>query len=157
MFFPRSNVLYSTETFLNIIVTLINKNNNWKWHIHRIDMVLDNSVEGPSSRHQRLRSSVGVSYYFHYPKDFLKLYGRFSMPVDPHTLDQKLSSTNCEMMNRPDLAMSEYCDTVLSNMAFLQTFVEMGCHVERLLERLGRIRLDMEIWNNATPAEEDRK
>ena len=62
----------------------------------------------------------GVGYFHHFPKTFLKPYGRAEpFPTDAVTLSQ-LRLEGCEWLHRPHVATSELYSTISENIPILQ-------------------------------------
>lgn len=66
------------------------------------------------------RSSEGVQYFKHFPKSFLRSYGKADSDLRPENSFNRLHSWNCEWLNRPDVAISEFADTILTNLSVLR-------------------------------------
>lgn len=64
----------------------------------------------------------GVKYYYHFRKDFLPPYGigHNQTSFSDEQMQAHLSQINCEFLTRPWIAVSEFSDTVLSNMVYLE-------------------------------------
>ena len=62
----------------------------------------------------------GVGYFQHFPKNFLKPYGRAeSFQADAIALS-RLCPEGCEWLRRPHVATSELCSTITENIPLLQ-------------------------------------
>ena len=62
----------------------------------------------------------GVTYFNHFPKNFLVPYGRQKpLPADDKVF-QRLRPEGCECLRRPHTAMSELGSTLNENIAVLQ-------------------------------------
>ena len=98
----------------------------------------------------------GVTWYFHFPKDFLRLYGKATTSIANDILDQKITSVNCEMLNRPNIALSEFAGTIQENIKALKSLEELSKHVPRYLDRLSKIEKSLEVLSNATDVQGDK-
>ena len=66
------------------------------------------------------RTSEGVQYFKHFLKSFLRLYRKADSDLHPENAFARLHNWNCEWLNRPDVAMSEFTDTILNNVAVIR-------------------------------------
>ena len=98
-----------------------------------------------------------VSWYFHYAKDFLRPYGKATIGINKNVLDQKISAVNFEMLNRPNIALSEFAATIQENMKALQTIEEMSKHVPRFIDRVAKVSKSLDVLNNSSEVESDKR
>ena len=65
--------------------------------------------------------SVGVKYFFLFRKDFVNPYGSgHDASSTDEQIGARLSQTNCEFLKRPNIAISEFADTLLANTEYLE-------------------------------------
>ena len=66
--------------------------------------------------------SEGVKYFFHFHKDFINRYGSAhdAWPFTDQQITARLSQMNCEFLTRPNIAISEFADTLLANTQYLE-------------------------------------
>ena len=100
--------------------------------------------------HQEKKKDDGVSYYNHFRKDFIRPYGlaHDEQSYDDATLTRRLNNWNCEFFNRPQIAISEFAETLLANFKYLQdnkeildqksfsAFIKKGQKIEEYLKIL---------------------
>ena len=63
----------------------------------------------------------GISYFYHFRKDFLKPYG-LAHDADNFSDDnfhRRINTITCEYVVRPQVAISEFTDTILANAEYL--------------------------------------
>ena len=104
-------ITYSSWKYFSLIVILISKG-----QICRIFFISLN-ISTPTKS-----SWDGVKYYYHFHKDFLPPYGtgHNQTSFSDKQMEARLSQINCEFLTQPWIAVSEFSDTVLSNMSHLQ-------------------------------------
>lgn len=61
-----------------------------------------------------------VSYFNHFPSNFLKPYGKANLPPDEETIQRRINPVSCEWFLRPKVAMSEFSATVTENLLLLK-------------------------------------
>lgn len=61
-----------------------------------------------------------VSYFNHFPSNFLKPYGKASTVPDEETIQRRINPVSCEWLLRPRIAMSEFSATVVENLTLLK-------------------------------------
>ena len=82
----------------------------------------------------------GVNYFNHFPRQRLIPYGQISEATSDKTMLDKANSINCEYLIRPKIAMSEFAETVQSNMNLLVhkceklDFESVSSHIYKLDE-----------------------
>ena len=75
---------------------------------------------GPDSKSPRPQKTPGVLYFNHFPKNFLRPYGRAEgMPSKEKTLS-RLQPEGCEWLRRPNIAISELAATMQGNTDLLK-------------------------------------
>ena len=62
------------------------------------------------------RKVKGVGYFNHFPKNFLKPYGRVEAYPPEQVALSRLRPEDCEWLRRPHVATSELCSTVTENL-----------------------------------------
>ena len=68
-----------------------------------------------------------VAYFNHFRKDFIQAYGlaRKTQSFDAVTLSQRLNNFNCEFFIRPQIAISEFAETLSANLKYIEENVEI--------------------------------
>ena len=66
------------------------------------------------------RTSQGVNFFSHFPRQRLRPYGEIKEPTSDAIMVEKASKLNCEYIVRPAVALSEMADTVSSNVTILR-------------------------------------
>ncbi|XP_065067645.1 uncharacterized protein LOC135693182 [Rhopilema esculentum] len=66
------------------------------------------------------KKGKGVGYFNHFPKNFLKPYGRVETYPPEQVALTSLRPEGCEWLRRPHVATSELCSTVTDNLEVLQ-------------------------------------
>ena len=66
------------------------------------------------------RSSQGVNFFSHFPRQRLRLYREIKEPTSDNIMLEKASRLNCEYLVRPAVTLSEMADTVSSNVGILK-------------------------------------
>ena len=61
----------------------------------------------------------GVSYFNHFPPNFLAPYGKASQAPDGETIDRRTNAMSCEWLTRPAVAVSEFAATMRENLVLL--------------------------------------
>lgn len=63
----------------------------------------------------------GISYFNHFPSNFLKPYGRVHDNIEENNmLDTRANPRSCEWFLRPDFAVSEFAQTMAENLSVLK-------------------------------------
>ena len=70
----------------------------------------------------RKRKDSGVSFFNHFRKDFIRPYGlaHNENTFDPATLSRRLNNINCEFYLRPQIAISEFAETIPANLQYVE-------------------------------------
>ena len=70
----------------------------------------------------RKREDSGVSFFNHFRKDFIRPYGlaHNENTFDPATLSRRLNNINCEFYLRPQIAISEFAETIPANLQYVE-------------------------------------
>ena len=63
----------------------------------------------------KVQSPVKVAYYKHFPKFFMKPYGKVESVVQDYNLRRYLGPENCEWYLRPKIAASEFAEAISGN------------------------------------------
>ena len=68
-----------------------------------------------------------VTYFNHFRKDFIRPYGlaHDAMSFEDSTLKRRLNSINCEFYLRPQIAISEFAETVSANLKYMEENCEI--------------------------------
>ena len=108
--------------------------------------------------------SGGVQWWQQYARSFVTPYGRADDAPEPTKIFKRLQPFTCEWLTRPDVALSEYSDTITSNFPVLE---EHGKKVlgksfaQKLKSHFEPILANMQALNkkntNATPTATDAK
>jgi len=94
------------------------------------------------------KNIMGVSWYYHYPKDFLRPYGQATEGLTDDTMRRKLTNINTEFLNRPRMALSLLADTFLSNEETMEEACTMGKHIEKFLRKMEPLEEDFKVLSN---------
>lgn len=75
----------------------------------------------------RKTEDSGVSYFTHFRKDFIRPYGlaHDKSSFDAATLSRRLNNINCEFFLPPQIAMSEFAETVPFNLKYIEEHLEI--------------------------------
>ena len=70
----------------------------------------------------RKREDSGVSFFNHFRKDFIRPYGlaHNENTFDPATLSRRSNNINCEFYLRPQIAISEFAETIPANLQYVE-------------------------------------
>ena len=68
-----------------------------------------------------------VTFFNHFRKDFIRPYGLAydAMSFEDSTLKQRLNNINCEFYLRPQIAISEFAETVYANLKYMENNYEI--------------------------------
>lgn len=110
----------------------------------------------PYTPRKDLTNALGVKWFFHFPKDLMRPYGRAFESLDDSFLAQKIKHHNCEFLNRPDIAMSEYSQTLEENIESIEEFAEVAPQIARFLKRMRTVMPSLAILNSRNDAGGDR-
>ena len=68
------------------------------------------------------KEEKSIQYFNHFRKDFLKPYGlaHDESSFDARTITRRLNSYNCEFFLRPQVAISEFAETVQQNLHYIR-------------------------------------
>ena len=68
-----------------------------------------------------------VAYFNHFRKDFIRPYGlaHDAQSFDAVALSQRLNNFNCEFFIRPQIAISEFTETLSANLKYIEENVEI--------------------------------
>ena len=68
-----------------------------------------------------------VAYFNHFRKDFIRPYGlvHHAQIFDAVTLSQRLNNFNCEFFILPQIAISEFAETLSANLKYIEENVEI--------------------------------
>ena len=97
-----------------------------------------------------------VTWYFYYPKDFLRPYGKATTGISTKIFDQKITAMNCEMLNRPNIALSEYAGTIQENIKAVNSLQDLAKHVPRYFKCMSKMAKALDVLNNGTDTEGDK-
>ena len=91
-----------------------------------------------ASKSQRgvANKALGVGWYYHFPKDFLRPYGYGTDGISDDIKSRKLTSTNTSFLNRPSVAMSYLAETVIANIDVVDEFVNLQPASHRFKRKL---------------------
>jgi hypothetical protein len=64
--------------------------------------------------------SGGVQWWQQCARNFITPYGRADEAPEPSKIFKRLQPSACEWLTRPDVALSEYSDTITSNFPVLE-------------------------------------
>lgn len=83
-------------------------------------------LDTPKSSGNR-KEDTSVQYYNHFRKDFLRPYGlaHEESSFDDATITRRLNSYNCEFYLRPQVAISEFAETVQQNLHYIRDNAEI--------------------------------
>ena len=83
-------------------------------------------LDTPKSSGNR-KEDKSVQYYNHFRKDFLRPYGlaHEESSFDDATITRRLNSYNCEFYLRPQVAISEFAETVQQNLHYIRDNAEI--------------------------------
>lgn len=73
------------------------------------------------------REDSAVSYFNHFRKDFIRPYWLVhdQSSFDARTLSHRLNNINCEFFLRPQIAISEFAETVLINLKYIEEHLDI--------------------------------
>ena len=94
------------------------------------------SSQTQASKYNSPRRTQAVQYYNHFPKTFLRLYGKVDKPVTEGTVLADPKPINCEWFGRPSIAMSEMAESVCENVEV----IERGLHELQPAEVVNNLR-----------------
>ena len=68
-----------------------------------------------------------VAYFNHFRKDFIRPYGlvHHAQIFDAVTLSQRLNNFNCEFFIRPQIAISEFAETLSANLKYIEENIKI--------------------------------
>ena len=108
--------------------------------------------------------SVGVQWWQQFARSFITPYGRADEAPEPSKIFRRLQPFTCEWLTRPDVALSEYSDTITSNLPILEEQGKGVLHksfANNLKSHFEPIWENMQALNkkttNATPTATDVK
>ena len=64
--------------------------------------------------------SGGVKWWQQCARSFITPYGKATVAPEPWQVFKRIQPFTCEWLTRPDVALSEYCETMISNIPILQ-------------------------------------
>ena len=71
---------------------------------------------------QLRKHSPGATQYFnHFPSNFLTPYGMATAAPDGEKIMRRIHPVSCEWLKQPKVAMSEFADTMVQNMEWLNS------------------------------------
>ena len=70
----------------------------------------------------RKKEDNGVSFFKHFRKDFIRPYGlaHNETAFDAATFSRRLNNVNCEFYLRPQIAISEFAETIPVNLKYIE-------------------------------------
>ena len=71
----------------------------------------------------------GATFFNHFPKTFLRQYGRSESVTSQETIFKRIHSRNCEWLCRPTATLSELADTCQSNLETIQLSLMVNSEV----------------------------
>ena len=73
------------------------------------------------------KNEDSVTYFNHFRKDFIRPYGlaHNDQSFEAATLSRRLNNINCEFFTRPQIAISEFAETVSANLKYLEQNLEV--------------------------------
>ena len=93
--------------------------------------------------------SPGVQWWQQYARSFVTPYGKADEAPEPSKIFKRLQPFTCEWFSRPDVALSEYSDTITSNIPILQEHgkdvlaksfaAKLKTHFEPILQNLNAL------------------
>ena len=75
----------------------------------------------------RKREESGISFFNHFRKDFIRPCGlAHNVTVfDPTIFSRRLNNINCELYVRPQIAISEFAETIPANLQYVEENLEI--------------------------------
>ena len=75
----------------------------------------------------RKREESDVPFFNHFRKDFIRPYGlaHNEASFDPATLSPRLNNINCEFYLRPQIAISEFAETIPVKLKYVEENLEI--------------------------------
>ena len=92
----------------------------------------------------------GISYYNHFPKNFLKPYGDADDMLTSKTIKRRLNSAKCEWLICLEVAASEMADTIAANVEILDRVSKLlnGMYISRRMSEMGDFLRNLQHFNN---------
>ena len=92
----------------------------------------------------------GISYYNHFPKNFLKPYGDADDMLTSKTIKRRLNSANCKRLICLEVALSEMADTIAANVEILDRVSELlnSMYITRQVSEMGDFLRNLQHFNN---------
>jgi len=103
-----------------------------------------------------IMTALGVRWFAHFPKDFLRSYGVPFWGVDEESMSKKISSVNTEMLNRPKIAISEFCQTIHTNIQLMEHLEETIQHLPKLIKRLKKLEEAAKVIDTTDETQGDK-
>ena len=73
----------------------------------------------------RKREESGVSFFNHFRKDFNRPYGLAHNETAFDPASHRLNNINCEFYLQPQIAISEFAETVPANLQYVEEYLEI--------------------------------
>jgi len=89
-----------------------------------------------ASKYNSPRRTPAVQFYNHFPKTFLRPYGKVDKPVPEGKVLADTKPINCEWFGRPSIAISEMLESVCEN----ADVIERSLHELRTGEVVANLR-----------------
>ena len=92
----------------------------------------------------------GISYYNHFPKNFLKPYGGADDMLTSKTIKRRLYSANCEWLICSEVALRDMVHTIAANVEILDHVSELfnGTYISRHASEMGDFLRNLQHFNN---------
>ena len=98
-----------------------------------------------------------VAYFNHFRKDFIQHYGLVNdaQSFDAVTLTRRLNNFNCEFFIRPQIAISEFAETLSANLKYIEENVEIlePKSIQVFLKKAKKIDKHIAILDSKQPGE----
>ena len=98
-----------------------------------------------------------VGYFNHFRKDFIRPYGLAHdvQSFDEVTLTRTLNNFNCEFFTRPQIAISEFAETISANLKYIEQNLEIlePKSIEVFLKKAKKIEPYIAILDAKQPGE----
>ena len=91
--------------------------------------------------------SKGVGLFNHFPKNFLRPYGRAEDPPSSTTVFRWTNALNCELLVRPNIFFSELSETVSGNLPILQESPLLSKKTQAVVRELQQLEQTLSRFN----------
>ena len=98
-----------------------------------------------AAKYNSPRWALAVQYYNHFPKTFLRPYGKVDKPVTEGKIMTDAKPINCEWFGRPSIAVSEMAESICENVDVIErglsdlTANEVGTNLRQLADTMNAL------------------